>query len=85
MRLTKNGYAVGQSGKLATCPFCLDLMCGCYDCLEVNKYRCCKGCAEQFRMEFGKPLSKRVIRTAIKRLIANGLWDRVSHSVPKVA
>ena len=49
MIINYNGYMVGQSGKQVTCPFCLEDMCGCYACLEVKKFLCCKGCTESFR------------------------------------
>ena len=79
MIINYNGYMVGQSGKLATCPFCLEDMCGCYDCLEVKKFLCCKGCTESYRMDMGRYPTKAVVRAAIKRLVSLGMWDAKSH------
>jgi len=79
MIINYNGYMLGQSGKIATCPFCLEDMCGCYDCLEVKGFRCCKGCTESFRIDMGRYPTKAVIRKAIKRLVSLGMWDAKSH------
>ena len=85
MTKTKDGYLVGQSGVIVTCPICLGDMCGCYDDLEVKGFRICKGCASEYAAHWGRLPSKGTINKAIKVLIAKGLWDRKTHSVPKVA
>jgi hypothetical protein len=85
MNKTQDGYLVGQSGVIATCPICLGDMCGCYDDLEVKQYRICKGCASEYKAHWGRLPSKGTINKAIKVLIAKGLWDRKTHSVPKAA
>lgn len=79
MIINYNGYMLGQSGKIATCPFCLEDMCGCYDCLEVKGFRCCKGCTESFKIDMGYYPRRAVIRKAINRLVSLGMWDAKSH------
>ena len=82
---TKDGYLVGQSGVIVTCPICLGDMCGCYDDLVVKKYRICKGCASEYEAHWGRLPSKQVVRDAINALVAAGLWDRRRRRVPKAA
>ena len=81
MIINYNGYMVGQSGKQVTCPFCLEDMCGCYDCLEVKKFLCCKGCTESFRIAKGSYPRRAVSQRAIKRLVALNMWDAKSRKV----
>ena len=81
MIINYNGYMVGQSGKQVTCPFCLEDMCGCYDCLEVKKFLCCKGCTESFRIAKGSYPGRAVIQRAIKRLVALNMWDAKARKV----
>ena len=81
MIINYNGYMVGQSGKQVTCPFCLEDMCGCYDCLEVKKFLCCKGCTESVRIAKGSYPRRAVIQRAIKRLVALNMWDAKSRKV----
>ena len=81
MIINYHGYMVGQSGKQVTCPFCLEDMCGCYDCLEVKKFLCCKGCTESYRMDMGRYPTKAVIRAAIKKLVTLGMSDAKSRKV----
>ena len=85
MKKTKDGYLVGQSGVLVTCPICLGDMCGCYDDLVVKKYRICKGCANEYEAHWGRLPAKGTIRGAVNKLVAEGLWDRKNHKVPEAA
>ena len=79
MIINYHGYMVGQSGKQVTCPFCLEDMCGCYDCLEVKKFLCCKGCTESFKIDMGYYPRRAVIRKAINRLVALKVWAAKPH------
>ena len=85
MTKTKDGYLVGQSGVIVTCPICLGDMCGCYDDLEVKGFRICKGCASEYAAHWGRLPSKKIVREAINALALDGLWDKKNKRVPKVA
>ena len=85
MKKTKDGYLVGLSGVIVTCPICLGDMCGCHDDLVVKKYRICKGCASEYEAHWGRLPSKGTISKAINALSAKGLWDKKNKRVPKVA
>ena len=83
--LTKDGYLVGQSGVITTCPICLGDMCGCYDDRIVKKYRICKGCSSEYKAQWGRFPSKGTISKAINTLVAQGLWDKKNKRLPKAA
>ena len=85
MKKTKDGYLVGQSGVIVTCPICLGDMCGCHDDLVVKKYRICKGCASEYEAHWGRLPSKGTISKAINALSDKGLWDKKNKRLPKVA
>lgn len=82
LNINKDGYLRGQSGVIVTCPICLGDMCGCHDDLKVKRFRICKGCSLEFQMKWGRLPNKQEISTAIKKLVASGLWNTRKRAVP---